>query len=63
MTGERTMVTTAITIVKHGSQSFPIFAVYRDTIDSDGYTLEHLSEEIGRFNTMTEAKSFAETAA
>ena len=55
-------MTQELTITQGGSPSFPIFIVYRDTIDAEGYTVEHLSEEVARFSTMAQAEQFIKGA-
>jgi hypothetical protein len=34
------------TIVRTGSPSFPVFTVWKDVIDEEGYTVEHLCEPV-----------------
>jgi hypothetical protein len=50
-----------IEIANRGTAAFPIFAVLLNTIDEQGFDLEHLSEELARFPSLQAAQQFAAT--
>ena len=50
---------TYYTIVKHGSPSLPIFLVFLDKEDENGYLIEHESVQVASFPTIQQAQEFA----
>ena len=46
-------------IGKQGSPSFPIFTVWADPEDENGFLIEYESVQIGSFNTFQQAQEFA----
>jgi hypothetical protein len=52
-------LTKKITIVNFGKNSFPIYVVYAEYEDANGYCQEELSEELARFSNLKDAKEFA----
>lgn len=51
-------MTSELIIVPLGTPAFPIYSVYRDFTDADGYLLEHLSEQLANFPKQKQAEEF-----
>lgn len=49
-----------ITIANTGTAAFPIWTVWLDTEDENGFLVEELSEVLAKFPTFKQAKEFAD---
>ncbi|CAB4130257.1 hypothetical protein UFOVP116_348 [uncultured Caudovirales phage] len=48
-------------IIQTGSPSFPIFQVWLDPVDENGFLVEHECTMLAQFPTMQQAKQFLQT--
>jgi len=51
-------MTTELTYTQLGTPAFPVYAVYRDYTDSEGFLQEHLSQHLASFPNKAAAEAY-----
>lgn len=52
------VATIRYSIINVGTPAFPIYAVWQDPEDENGYTIEHECSQIASFPSLKQAKEF-----